>query len=167
MTAPITRHIEAIGHTARALEELGRKIGYYSRDCDLLDAAVKRGRSGVVIIFDEDGEPEEVHCIGAQKAEAHIEKGREPESWTLNYSPLDESELARRIAIGKAQGTPKEKIDPMNLAKPVTKHSTKDEARIAKLSADYKASRQAGMDRTAEIAQRMKAEAAKLWAKKL
>jgi hypothetical protein len=165
-TEAVARYVDAVADTARNVEALARRVGFYSKDCDCLDAAIKRGASGVVILFDKDGTPE-IHTIGPGDAEASIEKDKDdPSHWTLNYRPLDENELTRRVAAGKAQGTPKEKIEPMNLAKPHKAQPTGDEERKAQMAADAKRDYQNGVARNVSIAERMKAEAAKLWAKK-
>lgn len=133
-------------------------LRHYSADCKTIDAALKSGKSGVLILFDEDDDKEpEVHAIGASHGNVTLEKGNTPESWSIAYEQLNENILAKRVAAGKAVREKHETVAPMQV---------RDAARIAQLSADYKAQRQAGMDRTAEIAARMKSEAAKLWGSK-
>jgi hypothetical protein len=151
-----TRYVESMRHTARALEELGRKIGYYGRDCDTLDTALKSGkRHGFAVLFNGDSTEPEIFPLGDNHGEVKLEKGNTPESWTCSYEQLHENQLAKRVAAGKSVREEHEDVKPMHVG---------DERR-AKI-ADAKREYQAGCARTAEVAARMKAEAAKLWGNK-
>lgn len=175
-------HIEAMQKTALALEEHGRKVGYYSADCDTLDAAIKAGRGGVAIIFDEDGEPE-VFALGGGNAK--VSKGNAPRDWTANYVSMSgrEWELAVRqshemtnknegkfkpvnvpgVALDKARLSPLTAMADAARLSPL--HTPSDPERRAKQAADTakaKADYQAGIARTAEFAAKIKEESAKI-----
>jgi hypothetical protein len=163
-------HIEAMQRTAMALEQQGRKLGYYSADCDVLDAAIKAGRSGVAIIFNEDGEPE-VFALGG--GHAKVSKGNSPDDWTCSYNQAagNEYELAvsRSHEHSKKHGEP----NPMNLAD----GGTKDGARMSPMHvpsdpaarraqqqriADAKATYDAERARNEAIFARMKEQSARI-----
>lgn len=124
-TTDMTRYIDSVATTARELEALGRRIGYYGRDCDTLDAALKKGRNGVVLIFDESGNVAETFALGDSRAKVAVEKGDNPNEWALTYSfPEWKSEgpTPKRVEEGgdptKYTGNARMALDPYEQVAP-------------------------------------------------
>jgi hypothetical protein len=164
------KHIEAMQKAAYDMEHQLRRAGYYTRDTDLLDAAVKRGVSGFVVIFDSEGDPA-IHAIGPQSANVKIEKGNSPRDWMCAYEPTTVAEAGRIAASGKASA----KEIPLPLT---AKGLVRDAARMAPLqapanpalrakqvndAAKAKADRQEGIERTQRFAAAVKAASDKQW----
>jgi hypothetical protein len=163
------RYIDSIGNTARELEALGRRVGYYAKDSDMLDSAIKRRKSGVTILFDENGGDPEVYTLGAPTHKVTVEKGGNPDEWTLNYEPLDERGLARRVATGKGVRERHEDPSPVNLAKAPMAKLPSGDALKAKQTADAKKERDIraeGIARSESIFAAMKAASDAQWGRK-
>jgi hypothetical protein len=171
------KHIESMQHTARELEALGRRIGFYSKDCDTLDNAVKAGRSGFVVILDESGEVAEIHAIGKESAEIGIEKTK-PGNWDITlpsgnaYSVISPYEQVGPGAFEKAaaQGHEPGKKNPGGppIVNEGKKQLTGDALRAKQVadSARERTIRAEGIARNERIAAQMKAQTEKLWGKR-
>jgi hypothetical protein len=163
------KYVENIGHTARELEQLARRVGFYAKDADMLDAAIKKGKSGVTILFDENGGEPEIYTLGAPTHKVTVEKGGNPDEWTVNYEPLDERGLARRVASGKCVRERHENPSPVNISHKPTQAQLTGDALKAKQTADAKKERDIraeGIARSESIFAAMKAASHAQWGRK-
>jgi hypothetical protein len=87
------KHIRAMQETALALEAEARANGRYSRsrdcftrDCDRVSDALRRGmKSGFAFLIGEDGEPE-IIPLGEKAGKVEVTKGKAPDNWGVTYN---------------------------------------------------------------------------------
>lgn len=150
------KHIEALQQAALDMETMLRDAGRYSADADTLEPVRRSGKTGVAILFNDAGEPDEVIATGGGTAK--LEKRTASPTWEASYQQINgavwEAAVARSHAVAERS---KGKFPVQNFAKPSAKQA--QDAAIARRQYD------SGVARNQRIAAQIKEASNRQWQK--
>lgn len=121
MTIDTKRHIEALQAASLELESqlranrgLSRSRDCFTRDCDAVSDAVRRGmKSGFAFLIGEDGEPE-VIPLGEKAGKVEVTKGSKPDNWGVTYNQAGPRSEKQRDETSKIVEEGNESYKAMN-----------------------------------------------------